>query len=350
MGAKSAGGGGQAQSGGGGLAGLSGAGGKGDMFKNLAKLGGIAIGVVAIVGLVKKLTSMFVDSSPMLKQMLKLFNFGVMMLLRPIGDFIGFLLRPIMVMLLVRFIIPFYRTALPFMQKAGDWIGNKIVPFIEGIFNALIGVGEFIVGKLTFNGDMAERGWNRLLDTFGLAIKATEKGTQETFRVGQAVNKQGIGMIKTVSDLVKMNVSGKVTQSMSNLKSSVGFAGAGVDMQRMMKSFAQITGGSSRYGFERLANSALGGLSQNALGIMGAGSAQIQGQISSGDFNSVQEALKAYIKYVTAAGQSTGLTNPSGVEQQFIELNIGGSVFGIDDLDQHIADVIQRVGARGKVV
>ena len=46
-----------------------------------------------------------IDSSPMFQQMLKLLNFGVMMVLRPIGDFFGFFMRPILIALLQKFII-----------------------------------------------------------------------------------------------------------------------------------------------------------------------------------------------------------------------------------------------------
>ena len=61
------------------------------MSSGLGKLGIITGLVGIVVGMVKLL----VGSSPMLKSILKLFNFGIMLILRPIGDFIGFMLRPI---------------------------------------------------------------------------------------------------------------------------------------------------------------------------------------------------------------------------------------------------------------
>lgn len=97
------------------------------MTSGLGKLGMIA-GLVGIaVGMVK----MLVSSSPMLKQILKLFNFGIMLILRPIGDFIGFMLRPIMLMVLTKFILPFYQNALPMMQEMGAMVGEKLVPIVE---------------------------------------------------------------------------------------------------------------------------------------------------------------------------------------------------------------------------
>ena len=62
----------------------------------LAKVALITTGITGIFGLVKTI----VGASPMLKRILKLFNFGIMLILRPIGDFIGFFFRPIIVMLL----------------------------------------------------------------------------------------------------------------------------------------------------------------------------------------------------------------------------------------------------------
>ena len=126
-----------------GITGGSGSGGNGALGKNLAKLGIIATGVVGILALTKKLTGMLVDSSPMLKQMLKLFNFSIMLIFRPIGDFIGFLLRPIMVMFLRKFIIPWYTTAMPVMSKVGTFIGDFVAKLMgeDGIVGIAASLG-----------------------------------------------------------------------------------------------------------------------------------------------------------------------------------------------------------------
>ena len=134
-----------------GITGGSGSGGNGALGKNLAKLGIIATGVVGILALTKKLTGMLVDSSPMLKQMLKLFNFSIMLIFRPIGDFIGFLLRPIMVMFLRKFIIPWYTTAMPVMTKVGSFVGEFIAKLmgedgIVGIATSLGVIGVALAG------------------------------------------------------------------------------------------------------------------------------------------------------------------------------------------------------------
>ena len=105
--------------------GESGAG--GGIAKNIAKLGVIALGVGSLVGLVSKLTGMIVDSSPMLKGMLKLLNYSVMLILRPIGDFFGFFLRPLIVYFLRSVALPFYKQWRPIAQKIGSWLGVKLI-------------------------------------------------------------------------------------------------------------------------------------------------------------------------------------------------------------------------------
>ena len=134
--------------------GSSGAGGyNANMGKNLAKLGIIATGVVGLLALTKKVASVLISSSPMLQQVLKLLNFSIMLIFRPIGDFIGFLLRPIMVMFLRKFIIPWYTTALPVMTKLGAFIGDFVSKLmgkdgIEGIAASLGLIGVAVAGGI----------------------------------------------------------------------------------------------------------------------------------------------------------------------------------------------------------
>ena len=93
---------------------------------------GIAIGAAG-AGTLLKVLKMAFDASPMFQQIKKLLQFGVMMVLRPIGDFFGFLFRPIMIMLLRKFIIPWYTKMYPVMMQMGDIIGRKLA----GAFEAL---------------------------------------------------------------------------------------------------------------------------------------------------------------------------------------------------------------------
>lgn len=115
----------------------------GDIGKNIAKLGMIAAGVAGILIAVKKIAEMTVQSSPMLMQMLKLLNFGIMLILRPIGDFIGFFLRPLIVYFLRSIILPWYRLARPLMQKWGQWLGSGAV---QNLSSGLAGTWAIITG------------------------------------------------------------------------------------------------------------------------------------------------------------------------------------------------------------
>ena len=84
-----------------------------------------------IIGILKKA----LDASPMFQQIYKLLNFGIMMILRPIGDFFGFLMRPIMIMLLRKFIIPWYTKMYPQMMKWGTEIGTKLAGALTALAN-----------------------------------------------------------------------------------------------------------------------------------------------------------------------------------------------------------------------
>jgi len=97
-------------------------------------MAGILLGAAA-AGTLLKVLKMAFDVSPMFQAVKKLLNFGIMMVLRPIGDFFGFLLRPIMVWMLRKLIIPFYQTYLPVAQQMGTDIGNYIVGFFEFVSN-----------------------------------------------------------------------------------------------------------------------------------------------------------------------------------------------------------------------
>ena len=103
--------------------------------KGMMMAGGALMGV----GIMKKAISLGIESSPMMQQMLKLWKFGIMMIFRPIGDFFGFFLRPIFVMLLRKFIIPFYQEYLPMMQKMGHDLGEKVAGFLISILEVLGG-------------------------------------------------------------------------------------------------------------------------------------------------------------------------------------------------------------------
>ena len=91
------------------------------------------LGKILAGGLVVGALKSLISFSPMLKQMAKLMQFSVMLILRPIGDFIGFMLRPIMVYMLRKFIIPWYQDVYPVMKNLGTTIGNMATGFLKNL-------------------------------------------------------------------------------------------------------------------------------------------------------------------------------------------------------------------------
>lgn len=106
---------------------------QGKLGKGLSAMGkfaekhaaGILIGGAA-GGTLLKVLKMAFDASPMFQQMRKLLSFGVNMILRPIGDFFGFLMRPVLIMLMRKLILPWYQRMMPTMIKMGDDIGKML--------------------------------------------------------------------------------------------------------------------------------------------------------------------------------------------------------------------------------
>jgi len=146
-------------------------------FAGQGKTAAMGMGLGAIGGGMA-LGKMIIDSSPMFQQMLKLLNFGIMMVLRPIGDFFGFLMRPILLMLLRKFIIPFYQTALPVLQEMGTILGEQIAGGIENLLNLLDGVGKIIYGALTFNSALQKEGFDKINGVFNKDIKVNEQNPE----------------------------------------------------------------------------------------------------------------------------------------------------------------------------
>jgi hypothetical protein len=102
------------------------------MFGGHGRMAAMGAGMGAVGGGLA-LTKAIIDSSAMLQQMLKLLQFGVMLILKPIGDFFGFLMRPILILMLRKFIIPFYQKVYPWFVTQGAKLGDNIVK----IFNLL---------------------------------------------------------------------------------------------------------------------------------------------------------------------------------------------------------------------
>ena len=102
------------------------------MFGGHGKAAAIGAGAGA-VGTGLAVSKAIIDSSAMLQQMFKLMQFGFMLILKPIGDFFGFLMRPIMILLLRKFIIPFYQKVYPWFATTGAKIGTDIALVLDSL-------------------------------------------------------------------------------------------------------------------------------------------------------------------------------------------------------------------------
>tara|TARA_R110002153_G_scaffold214451_2_gene367082 strand:- start:1325 stop:2971 length:1647 start_codon:yes stop_codon:yes gene_type:complete len=100
------------------------------MFGGQGKMAAAGIGLGA-AGAGLAIGKAVIESSPLLQQMLKLMKFGFMLILKPIGDFFGFIMRPIMILLLRKFIIPFYQSVYPWFAKEGTKLGNNIAKVVD---------------------------------------------------------------------------------------------------------------------------------------------------------------------------------------------------------------------------
>jgi hypothetical protein len=82
---------------------------------------GIGMGVAGV--LMSVIVKAF-SASPLFAQMMKMMKFMVTLILMPIGTFFGALLRPILILLLRKFIVPFYSTWMPVLMKVGGQVGK----------------------------------------------------------------------------------------------------------------------------------------------------------------------------------------------------------------------------------
>ena len=113
------------------------------MFGGQGKMAAAGIGAGA-VGAGIGLGKMIIDSSPAFQSLLKLLNFGIMLILRPIGDFFALLFRPILIMLLRKFIIPFYQYVYPWFMKNLQ-LGESITGSLDEVASVVQSTGTTAV-------------------------------------------------------------------------------------------------------------------------------------------------------------------------------------------------------------
>jgi len=108
------------------------------------KIAGIAAGLAGVGALGK----MLIDSSPMLKAMLRLLSMGILLILRPIGDMIGFFLKPFIVMFVKGWAIPFFRWAKDWGPRAEE-MAEGIIAFFSDPIGQLKIFGSYMWGLIS---------------------------------------------------------------------------------------------------------------------------------------------------------------------------------------------------------
>lgn len=110
----------------------------GSMFKGLNKIGGIVkkgampIGIgMGVAGIIMSIITKALGASPLFQQIMKMMKFSVNLILMPIGTFFGAILRPILITLLRKLIIPMYSKWMPIMMTLGTSIGEGVVSFFD---------------------------------------------------------------------------------------------------------------------------------------------------------------------------------------------------------------------------
>jgi len=149
--------------------------------KGQGMMAGGMMGASILTMIIKKA----MEASPMLQQMLKIMNVAMTLFLRPIGDFIGGMLKPIMLFFLREVAIPMLRKGKD-MIKFGEQFGKNVLGFllkpIETIQAAIVGSLGIIVGpemaKLAQNFDgmkewMTEQKMNVLASEMGFSPDKT---------------------------------------------------------------------------------------------------------------------------------------------------------------------------------
>jgi len=168
-------------------------------FFNKHKLGMI-IGAASAGILIAVLKKAF-DVSPMFQAIKKLLNFGIMLILRPIGDFFGFVMRPVMVALLRYFIIPWYRYVYPVMKDLAKNIGKPLGEGVKAAADAVTAVHGTLTG--IFGG--GETGSNAATATMTVGagagvvgMAALEKKTHIVAKMIKPIVTAGVNIISKI--------------------------------------------------------------------------------------------------------------------------------------------------------
>jgi hypothetical protein len=161
----------------------------GAMVAGGAAVGAGAITIVAIqsaIQIIKQILDYLKRISPLLGAMFRLIESSIMLLLKPIADFIAYLLKPIIVLFYRYIVVPFYRTVMPYIMKIGKAWDEFITGFVKSvgreILEALQVIADAIL-ELKKAFDSLVRDFDNFLASFGFgraAVKTPEETGFET--------------------------------------------------------------------------------------------------------------------------------------------------------------------------
>lgn len=165
------------------------------MFSGLNKLGGLAkkgalpIGIgMGVAGILMSVIVKALSASPLFQQIMKMIKFSVNLILMPIGTFFGAILRPILITLLRKFIIPYYSTWMPKMMTIGTSIGEGIIEFFEVLEKEGIGAA---MGVLFKDVDVGALIWDALAKSIPVFVAADF--IAGLFKWGDGTDANGLG-------------------------------------------------------------------------------------------------------------------------------------------------------------
>jgi len=293
-----------------------------------------------LIGIFKKA----LDVSPMFQAIKKLLNFGIMMVLRPIGDFVGFLLRPIMVWMLRKLIIPFYTTFLPLAQQWGTDIGNLVVGFFEWVAT-FANITDKKTKEVTTSFDK-NSAISAIVDMDGNVVDSTEKMGQLVAK-SLAINTKAhldetIDEKNTMGDWQSKEfelfgenqginaVSGYNVEGVGN---NIPLAQAAVDWYKKMGAEVTATTGKTNYE-KQFANSPVTDMSYSQ---MGATTESIQNM----DKVMKERELTLMEKDQARMDQQLADAQQKNVANSGVVVNVQGSVLSENDLGKVIQDALE---------
>jgi len=181
------------------------------MFKGLNKIGGVIkkgampIGIgMGVAGILMSVVVKALSASPLFQQIMKMLKFSVQLILMPIGTFFGAILRPILITLLRKFIIPMYSTYMPIMMNLGTSIGEGIVSFFDILQKDGIGAA---MSSLFKDVDVGAVIWDVLAKVIPVFTAADFIGG--LFKIGDGTDANGLGV--AVNDWFTKGIQGATT-------------------------------------------------------------------------------------------------------------------------------------------